>query len=69
MHCNLPGGTISHSPQCLCTHLLKAYYVPGAVLGTVTHLIVGQSAMTQALVVLTNVRERQILIKSSINDA
>ena len=43
--------------------------MPGAVLGTVTHLIVGQSAMTQALVVLTNVRERQILIKSSINDA
>lgn len=36
----------------------------GAVLGTVA-LTVGQSAMTQALMVLTIERERQILIKSS----
>lgn len=38
--------------------------MPSAVLGTVA-LIVGQSAMTQALMVLTTERERQILIKSS----
>lgn len=55
---------MSHSSQYLCTHLLSAYYVPSAVLGTMA-LIVGQSAMTQALVVLTTERERQILIRSS----